>query len=358
MLFAVSNDEADMTPPHAESPRMSWLTFAVIAGFSTLAVYCTFVSIHTMDVDTGAFAAKESLKQYRQALDGIRDFPYQWRLLGVYLVYTGERLTGLAPHTIDVVLKTLLLCVSSSILFVFSGRYTSAAGALCAVALYLVLTIAGFTDQYSIYFTNDYAMVALWFAAVYAVRERQYGAAAALTFVGAFAKETMLLVPVLIGLRFLRKQATLGHVAMAGLAFVIPTVILRWTYPGAPRQVGLVGHGVRERAVPAVEPLGVRDDAQEQREGRALLQRALAGRGPRRRPVVRHVRERPGRDVGGVSGARVSRDLHPRAAPLPAARHPHPARRDRGAGASGRTPGAPESIAATSATEMTANTNG
>ena len=219
-----------MTPSRPDSARMSWLTFAVIAGFSTLAVYCTYVSIHTMDVDTGAFAASESLKQYRQALDGIRDFPYQWRLLGVYLVYSGERLTGLAPHTIDVVLKAVLLCASSSILFVFSRRYTSAAGALCAVALYLVLTIAGFTDQYSIYFTNDYAMVALWFAAVYAVRERQYAAAAALTFVGAFAKETMLLVPVLVGLRFLRKQAGFGHVVMAALAFAIPTLILRLTY--------------------------------------------------------------------------------------------------------------------------------
>lgn len=215
------------TCEHSPTP---WLTLAVIAGFSMLAVYCTFVSIHTMDVATGAYAAKESLKQYRQALEGLREFPYQWRLLGVYMVYAGERVTGLDPHAVDVVLKTLLLCISSTILFLFSRRYVTHSGALCVVALYLVVTIAGFTDQYSIYFTNDYVMVALWFAAVYAVRQRHYAAAAALTLVGAFAKETMLLVPVLIGLRFLRKQAGLTHVVLAGMAFVIPTAILRLTY--------------------------------------------------------------------------------------------------------------------------------
>jgi hypothetical protein len=219
-----------MAPLQEEPLRGSWLMFAVIAGFSILTVYCTFGSIHTMDVGTGAVAATESLEHYRQALRGIREFPYQWRLLGIYLVYVTEHLSGFDPHAIDVVIKAILLCVSSSILFVFSLRYTSAIGALCAVAFYCVLTVAGFTDQYSIYFTNDYAMIALWFAAVLAVRQRAYAVAAALTFVGAFAKETMLLVPVLIGLRFLRKQATFGQVALAGLAFAIPTVMLRWTY--------------------------------------------------------------------------------------------------------------------------------
>ena len=71
-------------------------------------------------------------------------------------------------------MKTVLLCLSSTLLFLFSRFYTSESGALLAVALYLLLTVAGFSDQYTIYFTNDYAMIACWFGAVYLVRTGRY----------------------------------------------------------------------------------------------------------------------------------------------------------------------------------------
>jgi hypothetical protein len=189
-----------------------------------------FVSIHTMDMGTGAVAERQSLTQYHQALDGAREFPYQWRLLGIYLVYAGERTTGLPPHTIDVVVKTTLLFASSMLLFVFSRAYVSEIGGLCAVALYLVATIAGFTDQYTIYFTNDFAMIVCWFAAVYCVRSERWAAAAAFAFVGAWAKETMMLVPILVGLRWLRGRAPLWAVVLTGVAFVVPTAVLRQIY--------------------------------------------------------------------------------------------------------------------------------
>ena len=210
--------------------RIRPVIFAIIAGFSILSVYCTYVSIHTTDSQTGEVAEAASLDHYHQALEGVRDFPYQWRLLGIYMVYGGQRLTGASPHTVDVVLKAVLLVASSTVLFLFCRFYASESGALAAVALYLVATIAGFSDQYTIYFTNDYVMVALFFAAVYAVRQEEYLLAAACAFVGSFAKETMLLIPVLIGLRFLRKRATIADVAIAVLAFVVPTVILRSIY--------------------------------------------------------------------------------------------------------------------------------
>jgi hypothetical protein len=55
--------------------------------------------------------------------------------------------------------------------------------------LLLLLTIAGFIgEQYRIYFTNDYVMVACWFGAVYLIRAERYLPAAALTFVGAWRK--------------------------------------------------------------------------------------------------------------------------------------------------------------------------
>src|SRR5262249_46817372 len=52
-----------------------------------------------------------------------------------------------------------------------------------------------------------------------------------LTFVGAWAKETMLLVPVLLGLESMRSRRAGVAFAAAVAAFVIPTAILRWVYP-------------------------------------------------------------------------------------------------------------------------------
>jgi hypothetical protein len=216
--------------------QMPVIVFVAIAGFSALTVYSTWMSIHSMDLDTGLVAPVESLRHYREALAGTRPFPYQWRLLGDYLVYMLERLTGRDPHAIDVLVKTVLLTLSASVLFVFSRFYTTAGGALAVVGLYFVLTIAGFTDQYTIYFTNDYAMVTAWFAAVYCIRLRRYGAAAGLTFAGAFAKETMLLAPVLVALQWRRGRATLADALLIAVAFAVPTLFLRWMYPAPIRQ--------------------------------------------------------------------------------------------------------------------------
>lgn len=212
------------------SPRLSWSVALTIVGLSVMAMYCMAVSLHTIDVGTGSVAATESLKQYREALGGNRDFPYQWRLLGIYLVYAGERLTGLDPHALDIVVKTALLSTSSTLLFLFSRFYASEIGAICAVAVYLLLTVAGFSDQYTIYFTNDFAVVACWFGAVYCVRTGRAPQVALLTFAGAWAKETMLLVPVLLAFRALRTRSAVGPVVLCGAAFLVPTAILRTVY--------------------------------------------------------------------------------------------------------------------------------
>jgi hypothetical protein len=224
------HDARPMTRASAAAIRLPPAIAATIAGFSLVAVYSLFVSIHTIDVGTGAIAATESLKQYREALAGLRDFPYQWRLLGVYMVFAGERLTGLDPHSVDVAVKAVLLCASSTLLFLFSRLSLSAIGSLCAVGLYLVLTVAGFTEPYAIYFTNDFALIACWFGAVYFVRTERFAAAAALTFIGAFAKETMLLVPVLLAIRWTRNRAPLWAVVLGAVAFALPTAMLRSVY--------------------------------------------------------------------------------------------------------------------------------
>lgn len=223
-----------MTYPDAMSMnrgrQLSPAIVLTVAAYSVLTVYGICVSLHSIDADTGTVAATESLKVYREAVAGLRDFPYQWRLLGVYLVYGIERVTGFDPHAIDIAVKSMLLSVSSTMLFLFSRFDTSVAGALCAVGFYLLLTLVGFIDQYSIYYTNDFVMIACWFGAVYFIRTEQYVAAASLAFVGAWAKETMLLAPVLIGLRWLRGRTSVTTVALAAAAFLLPTVVLRWLY--------------------------------------------------------------------------------------------------------------------------------
>jgi hypothetical protein len=207
-----------------------WWLFFLIGCFSILSVYCTYASIHASDVDTGVVYAKESVSQYRDALNGTRAFPYQWRLLGVYLVYFGERATGWNPNAIDIVVKAVLMCASSITLFLFVRLSASVIASLCAVALYQLLTVVGFIDGYNIYYTNDYAMMAAWFGAVYALKVRRFAAAALLTFIGSWAKETMVLVPILIGLMVWRRRAPFWALVLAVAAFVAPTAALRWIY--------------------------------------------------------------------------------------------------------------------------------
>ena len=208
-----------------------WLILATICGFSLLAVYASSASLHAKHIATGIDIRKQSLEEYQQALSGTRAFPYQWRLLGVYLVYLGERTTGADPHAVDLVAKVALLSLAACILFLYSRAYMSDTGALAVAALYLVATTTGFTDGYSIYYTSDFAMIAAWFAAVWLVREGRFGAAALATFVGSFAKETMLLVPVLAGFGFLRRSVPLAAAALVAAAFLVPTAFLRWLYP-------------------------------------------------------------------------------------------------------------------------------
>jgi hypothetical protein len=221
-----------MTPPASRPAALqAWMIAGFLAGFSILAVYVTYGSIRVMDTGTRTVYADESLEHYRQTLNGERAFPYQWRLLGTHVVRAGERLTGVDPHTVDVVVKTILLWGASALLLVFGRLYASPIGALCAVSMYFVLTMAGFTDGYSIYYTNDYVMLAAWFAAVLLVRQRRFAAAALATFIGAWAKETMMLVPILVGLEWLRGRAPFKAVFWIGVAFVIPSAVVRWIYP-------------------------------------------------------------------------------------------------------------------------------
>lgn len=228
----MTDSDVAVVDPLAVRPHASWSTLLAIAAFCIMTVYATAVSLHTIDVDSGVVAADMSLKEYREVIAGERGFPYQWRVLGAYLVYGGELLTGLPPHVIDVGMKAVLLFISTLLLFLFSQWYTSEVGAFAVIGFYLLLTVPAFTDeQYRIYFTNDYAMLACWFGAVYLIRAERFAPAVALTFIGAWAKETMLLVPVLLFLLALKSRSARVPFLVTAIAFAIPTAILRSIYP-------------------------------------------------------------------------------------------------------------------------------
>jgi len=214
------------------TPRLSLSAALLIAAFSVIVVYCTAFSLHSIDADSGTVAANLSISEYRDMLAGVAGFPYQWRMLGSYLVFLGERATTLPPHQVDLAVKTLFLFASTTLLFLFSQWYTSESGAYCVIGFYLLLTVAGFIgEQYRIYFTNDYVMVACWFGAVYLIRSERYLAAALLTFVGAWAKETMLLVPVLLAFEAIASRRARLAFVVTTIAFAIPQVVLRSVYP-------------------------------------------------------------------------------------------------------------------------------
>jgi hypothetical protein len=214
------------------SARLSFATVMLIVAFSIIVIYCTSWSLHTIDASSGTVAGNMSMSEYRDMLAGVAGFPYQWRMLGSYVVFLGERATGLSAHQVDLAVKTLCLITSTIVLFLFSRCYTSESGAYGVIGFYLVLTVAGFIgEQYRIYFTNDYLMVACWFGAVYLIRAERYLPAALLTFVGAWAKETMLLVLILLAFEAIRSRRARVALVVTVVAFAVPQIVLRTIYP-------------------------------------------------------------------------------------------------------------------------------
>ena len=199
---------------------------------------------------TGVFESGRSSSDH-ETLEGRRWFPFQWRVAGPWLVYLTERATRVDPHLIDVAIKVVALAGSTLILMRFTKRWTSPLGAIVAGALYLVLTSAGFaTEGYSIYYTNDYLLMLGWFAAVELLADGRVAAAAVVTFLTAWAKETIGLVPLFLVLGWTRGRVRGRDLALCAIAFAIPTLFLRWFYP-APFKY-LMWWGNIERNVPFI----------------------------------------------------------------------------------------------------------
>ena len=211
-------------------PRAS-LIIAVIC-FSVLTVYAQYAFLDTTDSATHRGFREMSLAQYHDTLDGRRWFPFQWRVAGPWLVFLGERATHLDPHVIDITIKITALAVATLVLIEFTARWASALGALTGGVLFLVLTSVAFaTEGYAIYYTNDYLLMMGWFVAVSLVARGRLGWAALVTFLTAWAKETIGLVPILVAFAYWRRKAPARAVVLCVLAFAIPMAFLRVRYP-------------------------------------------------------------------------------------------------------------------------------
>lgn len=218
---------------------------AALLVFSFWAVYTSYVTIHFFDLATNMTFRELSTQWYQKTLAGTQAFPYQWRMLGFALVRAIEAVTGLDPHLIDLVIKTLSLAGSAWLLFTFAGSMVSTLAAALATVTYLLVTAAAFASEgYSIYFTNDYLGIFCWFAGVVAVRRRAWALAAAAAFVGAWAKETVLLIVILVAFEAWRRRAPWSALAACAVAFAVPNLILRTAYP-APLQDWAWWHIVR-----------------------------------------------------------------------------------------------------------------
>jgi dipeptidyl aminopeptidase/acylaminoacyl peptidase len=210
-----------------------WLGLLI---FSWWSVYTRYVDLHAFDLVTNMPFRDLSLKQYDETIAGVRTFPYQWRVLAFWLVKAIATITPLDPHAIDIAIKTLALAGSTALLVVFATTIVAPMSAVLTGVLYLLVTAAAFASEgYAIYFTNDYLVMLGWFAGVVCVRRQAWVLAALATFFTAWAKETALLIVILVAFEAWRRRAPWFALAMCAVAFVVPTAILRTIYP-APLQ--------------------------------------------------------------------------------------------------------------------------
>lgn len=214
-----------------------------VLSFSAMIVYTQYVFLQTTDHVTGRPFRDASLDQYHETLEGRRAYPFQWRVAGPWLVRAGEAATGLDPHQIDIIVKVLALAVSTLVLMAFTSRLSTPLAAVGGGALYLALTASAYSSEgYAIYYTNDFLMVMGWFLAVYFAAQDRFVAVALVTFLTAWAKETIVLAPILIALLWWRGKAPLRELVLCAVAFLIPTAFLRWYYPAELQNWAWVGN--------------------------------------------------------------------------------------------------------------------
>jgi hypothetical protein len=208
------------------------LLLAALVMLSFWSVYTSYITIHYFDLATNMTFRELSQLWYDRTLAGTQPFPYQWRMLAFVVVAALESATHLDPHLIDLAVKTLALSASAAVMFWFARAMVSPLAAALTAVTYLLVTAGAFASEgYGIYFSNDYLAVLSWFAGVVAVRRRAWAIAAAAAFIGGWAKETTVLIVILVTIEAVRGRAPWRAVALCALAFAIPSGVLRTMYP-------------------------------------------------------------------------------------------------------------------------------
>lgn len=206
------------------------VSLGLVCG-SAFAVYPSYVQLDMTDPVRHRIVRDVSNEEYRQAIDGRAPFPYQWRMLGPWIVHAGELSLRADPHPIDVAVRVAALAASALALGLFAARIATPAIAIASVGFYFAATAAAYASQpYSIYYTSDYLMIAGWFWAVYWLCTDRIAPAALAVFAGAWAKETLLLAPILAGFQWLRRRDGVGRMLLVAAAFAVPTIVLRLLY--------------------------------------------------------------------------------------------------------------------------------
>ena len=212
--------------------RMKAILLAGLLLFSGWSVYTRYLDLHSFDLATQMPFRELSMKQYNDTLAGVRTFPYQWRVLAFWMVRGVTAIAPIDPHVVDAGIKTLALAASALLLYTFSASLVSALGAVLATVMYLFVTAAAFgSEGYAIYFTNDYLAILSFFAGVVALQKKQWWLAALAAFGGAWAKETAMLIAFVAGFEAIRGRITWAAPIACGIAFAIPTLVLRTIYP-------------------------------------------------------------------------------------------------------------------------------
>jgi hypothetical protein len=212
--------------------RLHVMLLIALLLFSGWSVYTRYVDLHNFDLVTNMPFRDLSMQQYNDTLAGTRTFPYQWRVLAFWMVRGGTMLAPVDPHLVDATIKTLALAGSAALLYMFSTTIIGALGAVLAAVMYLFVTAAAFgSEGYAIYFTNDYLAILSFFAGVVALLRGHWWLAALAAFAGAWAKETAMLIALLAGFEALRGRGPWSAAIACGIAFAIPTLILRTIYP-------------------------------------------------------------------------------------------------------------------------------
>ncbi len=211
--------------------RAFWMLYGMFFFAAALAVYCNYVFIYHTNNVTGTAFVEASARMQAETLAGTRTFPYQWRILGSYLVHWGALATGLGIHTVDPILKTFFLFLSTLPLFHYARTQVRDMAAAGIVFLYLLLVVVGLAEEYSIYNLNDIILWAGWHACVLAAFHRRYYLVAAAVLVVTLAREVTVLACLLVGLEFLRTRKGLVPTMVVGFSFLVPWGFVHWLYP-------------------------------------------------------------------------------------------------------------------------------